>query len=182
MFERRALTELAEFAAVDPDAEGGWPEDLVDLIMDAAEAKEQPLTVAWWEARGELEAMISALRAVKRIVDANLADEVGEKGRVRLGDHYVRVAREPELTITDPEGLKAWLGDQWDEAISLRNKTTARMIRKTALRELARQRGEVEVYPLGEFFHQERGEPKLVVLPMSLAPEWVREAREGEVR
>ncbi len=97
----------------------------------------------------------------------------------RYGDTLFRCVPQRTVKVSDPDGFSAWLGDHYRDVVPL---TASTQIRSRALKRVCEERGVDPGIVEDTFFETSWGEPRLVEMPVAVAPVFAAKMRPGETR
>ena len=99
--------------------------------------------------------------------------------RTRVGDSIWHVGHRVKRTISDPDGFRRWLGEDYQTVFPL---TPSTRVRITGLNKVAWDRGMTRQTVMDTFFEMEEGPATLSTVPLSRAAKKWQDMDPGEVR
>ena len=161
-------------------ARGTWTPEILaeeDLVQPSLLGADQDAENIWL-LMGECDRWVQAARDVKAALETDLLANVEEHGAIRLGDTGYYDGHSRTTKLIDPEGLVAWLGDDYRHAV---NPTNIRISSVRAIAELREMDPAVVVGTFYEVTEAADADPELKSVPSTKA-KWVAKLEHSQRR
>ena len=110
---------------------------------------------------------------------AELARTLRDNEAVRLGETVYKTSAQRNTKIVDVLGFAEWLGEDWHNVVPF-SPSTGNSLKVKGLAAVCERRG-VDMRTVQETFTEtEWGEPRLVAIPVSKAPQYMQRLGHGE--